>query len=117
VTLPNVALALSGLTQQLQFSIVGKLTVDFQVVEISKDIIRFPANIQPIPARKLIIKPEGQRKWKWWTMTSRQKLDTDYVVQGPDGLKFRVMSVFDWSAYGYYKYELAQGREALENNG
>lgn len=106
---PNMAEALWGTTNTIDFEIVNKTVSDHEVVEGAANIVTFQGDIQPIPPQKLTIKPEGQRRWKWYTMRTTQEMSVDYIVQDPQGKQYRVMSVTDWHSYGYFEYELVQG--------
>lgn len=112
MTFPSMQEALWGLTDAIQFEIVKKTVTDYQIVESPVTVLFFQGCLQPIPPRKLLIKPEGQRSWKWWTLYSQQLLDTDWIVQDPDAKQYRVMSVTDWGNAGYFEYELTENPES-----
>ena len=106
--LPLVVEALWDLGLSIQFAVIGKATVDFQTVESVTDIIDFIGVLQPIPPRKLMVKPEGQRTWKWWTLYATQELELDWVISDEEKKIYRVMSKTDWSQAGYIEYELTE---------
>jgi len=106
--LPLVAEALWDLGQQIQFAVIGKTTADFQVIENTTSIVDFVGVLQPIPPRKLLVKPEGQRTWKWYTLYTSQELELDWVISDEMNKAYRVMSRTDWSQAGYAEYELTE---------
>lgn len=108
MTFPNVAEALADWDLSVQFAIVKKTPVDFEAEETNVDIITFRVVLEPIKPRELLVKPEGQRKWKWYTLWSGVELQIDDIVQDPRGAQYRVMAQSDWSQAGYFQYEITQ---------
>lgn len=118
-----------GLTDQATFMRVVKTVADFEVVETIGGEVGFGGGgfgvgpfdssigqkgifdgiLQPVPSQKIQVKPEGQRTWKWWSLWTVLALNLDDIIACSDGRKFRVMSVSDWQAGGYYAYELVEG--------
>jgi hypothetical protein len=105
---PTMRDVLAGFGRRNQFARVSKTAVDYEVSETKASVQWFVGVFQPIPTRKLIVKPEGQRTWKWWTLWTNQSLNLDDIVQDQCNKQFRVMSVEDWGEAGYYTYELAE---------
>lgn len=106
-TLPNVSGALLNWFQKLTIGIVTKTIQNFILVETVEEKT-FQGVWQPMSARKLMMKPEGQRQWKWFTL----HCDVSLILQNDDivthnGSKFRVMGQTDYSEYGYLEYELS----------
>ena len=66
--MPNMVTTLHGFEETMQFQLVKKTVVDFDIVESSKVIppLWFEGVLQPIHPRDLLVKPEGERKFKWW---------------------------------------------------
>lgn len=110
--LPDVSVALWGLTDPVTVRGIVKTIQDGQVVEnIGKSGLKervIEAVLQPMPARQLAMKPEGERTWKWWTIWTTETLELDDYVTDGDGRNFRVKSEADWSAGGYAQYDLVQ---------
>lgn len=74
----DVSDALIGLGQTTRLRIVKKTVVNFEVSETEqapKVPLWFDAVIEAVHPRRLLVKPEGQREWKWWDMRSTQRLD------------------------------------------
>ena len=111
--LPQVGGVLPGWFQPLEFEIVTKTLVNYEVQEIIIEISTQGVR-QPMMAQKIAIKPEGQRAWKWETLHCLPdvplKVD-DEVIFG--GKTYRVMNKWDWTEYGYCEYEICQGYEKV----
>lgn len=105
---PNVIDAFDVFEECVTFRQVRTAIVDFEVASAPFDEEEFVAVVQPIPPRKLIIKPEGQRDWKWLTLWTEKVLKIDSIIQDNDGRQYRVMTSTDWRGGGYLEYELAE---------
>ena len=106
--MPNMKDAIFGFSVPAQFAVVSKKAEDFEAVESAANVLGFIGTFVPIPPRVLQLKPEGERKWKWWTLYSTIKLDLDWVVMDRNKKVFRVMSDTDYSQAGFFGYELAE---------
>ena len=106
--LPNMTDALQGFMTSAQFMLVSKTTPDFEAVETAAVARWFEGVFEPIPPRRLLVKPEGQRQWKWWALWTLQPLVLDTIIQDFHGKQFRVMSDSDWARAGYHAYELTE---------
>jgi hypothetical protein len=109
--MPNMASTITGFEDTMQFTIVVKETVDHELDESSKTpvILWFEGNVQPMSPRKLMIKPEGQRKFKWWELFTDLEMAVDTIIKDRNGLQYRVMASSDWSQAGFYQYQLIEG--------
>ena len=107
-SVPNVSGALRDYFQPMKFTKVGKQAVSYEAVETPTDY-DFQGVIQPLSARLLLLKPEGQRSWTWLMLHSdiNLKLETDDVVNYL-AKQTRIMGLKDFSLYGYMYYELVQ---------
>ena len=65
--------------------------------------------VQPLSNRELVMKPEGQRSWKWNMLHTSTNIELspgeDFSINGKN---YRVMSDKGYSDYGYVYYELVQ---------
>lgn len=108
--MPLMADAFSGLVQQAQFAIVKRVKQDGDVVESAEAVGYFLGSLQPLHARNLLVKPEGWRKWKWFTLftNANQELAVGDFVRDPRGLQYRVMAKSDWGEAGFNEYQIIQ---------
>ena len=106
--IPNMDSTLSGWGEPFQYAVIRKAATDFQVTESKTDVEWADGVLLPIPPRKLVMKPEGERNWKWWTLYSAQQLSNDWIVKDLEGKEFRVVSTSDWKAAGYFEYEIVE---------
>ncbi|MBO7735904.1 MAG: hypothetical protein J6S67_25265 [Methanobrevibacter sp.] len=115
-TLPNVSEVLPDWFQDLTFDVVTKTVVNYEIVE-SLTTIHTQGVRQPMAAQQLVIKPEGQRGWKWETIHCLPdvKLNVDDIIIF-DGVKYRVMSRWNWAEYGYLEYEICQAYDSQEES-
>lgn len=109
--LPLMNDALGGLTDQVQLAILNKTQENFNTVETIKTVGYFLACLQPLHPRQVAVKPEGLRRWKWWSMWTKQDIPVDNYIQDQGGLQYRVMSKNDWSRAGYIEYELIESSD------
>ena len=107
-TLPNMADALSNWYSQLIFGVVTKTITECNVVETMINYT-FHGLWLPLRAQQLMMKPEGQRTWKWFNVftTPDLVLDIDAIITYL-GNQYRVMAKDDYSLEGYLRYELVQ---------
>lgn len=107
-TLPQMDGALMDWLQPMTFKVVTKTTVNMQVVE-SFINVTMQAVRQPLSAQQLMMKPEGQRGWKWDRIHAlpgqELSLDSEVIYLG---IQYRVMGKWPWPEYGYIEYHLTQ---------
>ncbi len=109
-TMPNVRDALLDRFKTLQFNKTIKIQVDFQIQEKDKLIV-LAGLWTPLQPSKLVIKPEGQRSWKWFQLITTSDVDfrTDDIVKDlADGITYRIMESSDWLNEGFVEYHLVQ---------
>jgi hypothetical protein len=101
--------AFGAWSQNFTFECITKQLENFQTVE-RKRAINFRGVIAPLKVRQLEIKPEGQRAWRWLEVHAKTclalKIDDEIIYKC---VRYRVMAVHDWSDYGYFRYEIAEG--------
>lgn len=109
--IPNVSNAIRRFEETLQFQIVKKTISEGDLDETSKvkPPLFFEGSLQPMGPSDLLVKSEGERKFKWWKLFTDLALDVDQVVKDTDGNTYRVMASSDWDDAGYHEYQLTQG--------
>lgn len=105
-TLPNMQAALLDYFLPMTFTVVTKSVVDHESVEARVQTATRGV-WQPLSPQKVMMKPEGQRKWKWQQIhaTLDLVLEVDSVIER-NGEKFRVMDRLDYREYGYVEYHV-----------
>ena len=109
--MPDVSDAIRQFEETLQFQIVKKAVADHQLAQSSKvrPDLWFEGILEPLHPRELLVKTEGERKFKWWTMWSDIDLNVDWIVKDEKGISYRVMATTDWRDGGYRQYQLIEG--------
>lgn len=110
-TLPDMSGTVAGWFQPMTFTRITKTVVDHILVETQSSVDALGVR-QPMKPQMLLIKPEGQRGWKWETFHCQP----DTILEIDDiaifnGVKYRVMERLDYREYGYLEYHLVQGYE------
>ena len=105
---PDVSGAFTALTSQLIHQAVTKTTSGYEVAETLSQPVAFHGVIQTQTPKMLMIKPEGQRDWKWYTLWTKRPLELDDIVTDKAGLKYRVMKKSEWRPASHYEYELTE---------
>lgn len=108
MSLPDMSGAFWNLTEPVQFNVVKTTAVDFEAVDTLENQIVFDGHLQPLPARELMIKPEGERKFKYWNLWTEQELKMDAIVQDEEGAQYRVLKKTDWRTSDFQQYEIVQ---------
>ena len=107
-TVPDVSGALLDWFQPLQFEVVTKGTLGFELIETGV-VTQFRGLVMPFTPRQLMIRPEGERAWTWMTLYAQPvlTLNVDDIMTFL-GKATRVMARKDYSLYGYLEYALVQ---------
>lgn len=107
-TVPDVSGALTDYFQAITFETVSKAIFAGQVVETGTQYT-FQGILQPFSERQLLLRPEGQRAWTWFTLHADPVLTLqvdDVIIY--KGKQTRVMSRKDYYLYSYVEYSLVQ---------
>lgn len=105
---PDMSGALWGLTSENQFALLRKTVVDHELVETNDVVVRFQGTLQAVTAQRIVPLREGERDWKTWNMLTQVQLPPDSVIADRSGKQYRVMTIGDWSASGYFVYVLME---------
>lgn len=109
--IPNVGSAIRGLGRPVELQVVKVTVEDHEAVETIKAAFVVRGVLHPSRSQSLVVKPEGQRDWKYWDFfvrEHRQSLSLGWSLFDSNGRLFRVMDVEDWTQGGFCKYALAE---------
>lgn len=107
-TTPDVSGALFDWMQPMSFEKIVKTVNGYQAVE-TPTVYNFQGFIQPLTERQLILKPEGERAWTWFTLHAQFSLtlQVDDVVLW-NSKQTRVMARKDYMLEGFVEYQIVQ---------
>ena len=105
--LPQMSNTLNGWEIPLTLTkVVQKIVNGDKVTE--EQLINFQGVFQPLRDEQLQYKPEGERSWSWYWIHAKAgtlNLKTqDKIIF--ENKKYKVMSVKDYSLYGYIEYQV-----------
>lgn len=109
--MPNMAPAIRGFGgRRVTVQKVAQTLVDGEAVQTGQSLMRATVVFNPMSPRKIAIKPEGQRTWKWQTGTSAARFEVGWflVVDGPDRRQYEVMEAPVSGQARVYVYDLAE---------
>ena len=101
--IPDVSDALVDWTYAVQLKAWTKSASDYQTQKVYTDPELFEGMLQPVPAQHLLVKPEGQRLWKWWLLHTLKDLVPGSEVVDPENRRFKVMQKEDWPNVKIYE--------------
>lgn len=109
--LPDVSVGVQMFFQNIKIDLIIKINENGYLKEIKKCILTQGVR-QTMTPRQLMMKPEGQRTWKWSRlhMLPNQRLKLDDIVKISE-VKYRVMSSVDQSEYGFIEYDIVEDYE------
>jgi len=107
-SLPQVGSALAGWGREVAVQILRTVLVDGEAKKNARTV-NAGVLIQPLSARKIEMKPEGERNWKWNSIHASASLnakngDTIEI----DGIGYRILGTWDYSPMGYYAFEAVE---------
>ena len=105
-TLPTMAATIKGWFRPITLGRVTQAIKDRETVEVIRDQ-KTRGVMQPFRPQQLVLKPEGERQWKWFMLHA----ETDLILATNDtvvyrGTRYTVMEKTDYSEYGYVQYDL-----------
>lgn len=106
---PFMDAAFSGWTRPLVFLLLREEIIDGLVKEVATRI-DCKGVVQPLEARKLYLKPEGQRSWTWLEVhvTGQQSPLKNNDRIGYLGKKYKVMALLDYTQNNYTELHLVE---------
>ena len=104
---PNMIDAMAEWMGPLTFNLSTTVVSNFQSTETLIPV-KFFGVFYPSTPQQIMMKPEGQRQWTWWTLLTSYSLSISDIMIAPDGVKYRVQTKVDYSKAGYYQYELVK---------
>lgn len=105
---PQVQSVFLNWMDTVQMKVIKQAVVDFEPQDDVLAVLTFDAVIQAISPKVVSRKPENERAWKWWEMWTTVKIESDTVIQDPNGAVFRVASTQDWSQGGFFHSEMTE---------
>ena len=114
LTMPNMRGAVIGLFRPLEITVITTSIVKGLSQEVRKTYAS-AGTLQPMKARAVMLKPEGDRTLKWFVLHAGREIQlkpNDVVVR--KGVPYRVMAVWPWEDYGFMKYELTEDYNAVK---
>jgi hypothetical protein len=108
MSFPDVSEALEGLTETLYLETETQVVADYETTETTGTDLAFEGVLEPMKPQRLLLKPEGQRNWRWWELWTDLDIKINAVVIDPEGVRFRVTARIPWFNAGYYQYELTE---------
>lgn len=109
---PQVGGVLNGWMSRICIGILRQNIVDGMPIEIINNF-NFVGMIQPLSARKLELKPEGLRAFKWlqiFCQSGQLELkEGDKITYG--GERFKLMADSDYRNNGYVEYHVIKDYE------
>ncbi len=100
---PQISAAFSGWGSAILLVKISQQIIDGLVQEIAHQI-PFHGIVQPLSAKQIALKPEGERAWAWLQIhiqaSSPVKLDVNDRIM-VDCRKYKVMGRLDYSANNY----------------
>lgn len=103
--MPQISAAFNGWMQLVRLMKHKETVTDGQVF-INEQVISFYGVIQPLGARALELKPEGQRSWQWLQIHSKSRatnlIPGDKI--GYNGDLYKVMERYDYDLNGFVEF-------------
>ena len=106
--LPDVSIAVMSFFQNIKIELIRKIN-DRGYLKEKEETVLTQGVRQTFTSRQLMMKPEGERTWKWSKLhlLAEPCLKLDDIVR-IRGTKYRVMASVDQSEYGFMEYDLLE---------
>lgn len=103
---PQMGQTLQAWMKPITLGLVRKVERDHQIFEVV-DVVESAGVIQPLSARQLMLKSEGERDWAWFMLHCTASLllaNDDQVIY--KNTRYRVMKQWPFEDYGFRQYDL-----------
>ena len=108
-TLPNMHSATIGWFRPLTVVLVTTTIIAGLANQVKRPIATSGV-LQPMHSREIILKPEGDRSYRWFTLHAdiglQLNLNDIAIIRN---VTYRVMGRWDWRDAGFIKYDLVEG--------
>lgn len=114
--LPRMGDTITAWFQPLEFQIMQKQQIRGWTDEIALTIST-KGVIQPFTPQQLILRPEGQRAFRWFTIHALPDLNlsTDDRIK-VRGIPYRVMEKVDYTDYGYVQFNVIEDYDQCQTD-
>jgi hypothetical protein len=108
--MPDMRAPLRGIGRRVTGQVIKQVVVDGEAKQEGQNLLRASVVLTPLDPREILIKPEGQRKWKWWKASSAVELNIGwFLIPDHDHLiKYEIMTLADWGQARVYLYDFVE---------
>ena len=109
-SMPQMENAFAGWFMPITLTRITQTVTDDGFVATDSENITFKGVIQPLTPKQLMLKPEGERAWKWLQihcLAGSLNLDTSDRITY-NGEKFKVMAQNDYTLNNFIEYHLCK---------
>lgn len=107
--MPKMGLAFSGWLSKITLAKIVQSVTAGLVSETQTDIV-FDGVVQPLNAKQIALKPEGQRAWQWYMIhcfSGPLDLNNNDLIYY-DGQRWKVMGKWDYKLDNYIQYDIVK---------
>ncbi len=107
--MPQMGAAFSNWTTKITLKRIAQKIIDGLVSEETENIT-FQGVVQPLSAKQLALKPEGDRAFQWLQihcLTTTQDLVTNDRIEYA-GQKYKIMNVWNWQLNNFIEYHAVE---------
>lgn len=113
--MPQMGAAFSGWLGLISIVKITQTELNGFVTDVQSNPIIFKGTIQPLTAKEIVLKPEGQRAWGWLQIHcfsgNLNLVGNDRIIYKEK--LYKVMNIWDYSLNNYIEYHIIQD---FENN-
>lgn len=108
--MPQMGAAFQGWQTSITIGKVTQAVADNGRVSDTVENITFQGVVQPLSAKQIALKPEGERAWQWYQIhcfSTALNLDTHDKIMY-DGKKYKVMGIWNYKLNNYVEYHIIE---------